>query len=324
MLEAMMGGVESMNHPYMAIGVSGAPYLRIIDLEGSSFVEFSNGNVSPQDLDFSPNGLNLAVVGSASSGQPGLNIYENTGGNNWSLVPGTPTLPATGFACKWSNNGQRLAIAHGTSGLTILDTSDYSVLPGVPNFASTGISCAWNSNDSRLVVASTDAKGIRVLNMDTLSFITTPSIGTSNARSCIYTPDDNNIYIGLANSPYLRVLETAGMTTVSGTPSLGSSAQQNSIAASSIEPLIAIGVSEGDQKVKFIDTAGITLKDNYKTALVSVNRGLTFSDSGVSFATASQSAPQTELYSSKPRYGFEQEYDPFVAGSTHLSIALSY
>lgn len=172
-------------------------------------------NQSLSGVDFSPDDVWLATQSSVS---PYLRIYTTS---DWNIVGGTPTLPGTGKLLEFSPDSSLLAIPLTASPfLRVLDTSDWSTVVGTPTLSSVCQDISWNSDGTLLACASTNT-GVTVQVYETTGWTLVTDYTTPDSAIAIaFSPDDSELAIGHALTPFLTILETSGWTVIGGTPTL--------------------------------------------------------------------------------------------------------
>lgn len=164
----------SPNGEYLAIAMTGSPFVEIYKREGRNFVKLANPATLPAgagaSLAWSPNSEFLAVGHSTS---PFVTIYQRAG-DVFTKLANPATLPAgTGNGVAWSPNGEFLAVAHPTS-------------PFVTIYRRAGT---------------------------TFTKVTNPAaLPAGNGNHVAFSPDGVHLVVGVASAPFLAFYRRSGTT----------------------------------------------------------------------------------------------------------------
>ena len=145
-------------------------------------------------------------LASANQSTPFFHLFDRD--DNWSMVPDIPTfLPGLTYMPAFSPDGTMIAFAHaigaGSTGLTVVNVSDWSVVTGVPDFGATALRVAWSPDGSQLAVSAGTAGefALRVYNTGDWSIrFTTGATPVGSRWGLAYSPDGSVIAVASAGS----------------------------------------------------------------------------------------------------------------------------
>lgn len=196
------------NMALLAVGHHGtSQYVTVLNVSNWSEITVPQPTSTVYCVDFNAAGTYLAV------GALNPMVYDT---DNWSFLPGIPTVSGGVRDLTFSPDGSVLAVGHKYSPrLTLIETSTWTAIThGITlnNVSATGKSLLF-SPDGSLLYAARSNGGVGVI--ETTGWTLERELVTNlNAGQIALSPDGNFLFITTSSSPYYALIDTRDWTEV--------------------------------------------------------------------------------------------------------------